>query len=221
MDDNLISQFLDTPADADYGESDLIKMRKAFVNEKAAPEILDYKGDLVARLQDQIQNQEDTVANTDSTNAEGSLARAIWRLELARAKHVMRAYLRTRLHKLETCCAAVLADQSMQTRLSQRELQYAQDLFLESGKYMRDNILKDFPPEFRATTKQSNVSETYDMMTRPDMDKYVFMRVLEDRGAVELDADGEDVAELMKDDLYVVRYNPIKDLLRDDWVELI
>ena len=31
----------------------------------------------------------------------------------------------------------------------------------------------------------------------------------------------EDVAELMKDDLYVVRYNPIKDLLRDDWVELI
>ena len=105
MDDNLISQFLDTPADADYGESDLIKMRKvqtfdalrcifigwgegslvitqyksqllddavldsikstakhysaiqAFVNEKTAPEILDYKGDLVARLQDQIQNQ--------------------------------------------------------------------------------------------------------------------------------------------------------------------
>ena len=28
MDDNLISQFLDTPADADYGESDLIKMKK-------------------------------------------------------------------------------------------------------------------------------------------------------------------------------------------------
>lgn len=107
MDDNLISQFLDTPADADYGESALVKMRKvacysdlcfrlyrtdcrmlshitqyrsghtgntavsyinnmpaehhtcmqAFVNEKAAPELLDYKGDLVARLQDQIQNQ--------------------------------------------------------------------------------------------------------------------------------------------------------------------
>lgn len=31
----------------------------------------------------------------------------------------------------------------------------------------------------------------------------------------------EDVVELMKDDLYVVRYNPIKDLLRDNWVELI
>ena len=67
---------------------------------------------------------------------------------------------------------------------------HTQDLFLESGKYMRDTILKDFPPEFRATTKQSNVSETYDMMTRPDLDKHVFMRVLEDRGAVELDADG-------------------------------
>ena len=31
----------------------------------------------------------------------------------------------------------------------------------------------------------------------------------------------DDVVELMKDDLYVVRYNPIKDLLRDNWVELI
>ncbi len=67
---------------------------------------------------------------------------------------------------------------------------HVQDLFLESGKYMRDTILRDFPPEFRATTKQSNVSETYDMMTCPDMDKHIFMRVLEDRGAVELDADG-------------------------------
>ena len=65
------------------------------------------------------------MANTDSTNTEGSLVRAIWRLELARAKHVLRAYLRTRLQKLEACCAAVLADQLMQTRLSQRELQYA------------------------------------------------------------------------------------------------
>lgn len=65
-----------------------------------------------------------------------------------------------------------------------------QDLFLEAGKYMRDNILKDFPPEFRATTKQSNVSESYDMMTRPNLDKHVFLRVLEDRGAVELDAEG-------------------------------
>jgi len=31
----------------------------------------------------------------------------------------------------------------------------------------------------------------------------------------------EDVIELMKDDLYVVRYSPIKDLLNDNWVELI
>ena len=31
----------------------------------------------------------------------------------------------------------------------------------------------------------------------------------------------DDVVELLKDDLYVVRYNPIKDLLRDNWVELI
>ena len=65
-----------------------------------------------------------------------------------------------------------------------------QDLFLKTGEYMRDNILKAFPVEFQGATRQSNVSESYDMMTRPDLDKHVFMRVLEDRGAVELDAEG-------------------------------
>lgn len=65
------------------------------------------------------------VANTDSTHAEGSLVRAIWRLELARARHVLRAYLRTRLHKLERHVTAVLDDAQMQSRLSPRELQYA------------------------------------------------------------------------------------------------
>ena len=121
MDDNLISQFLDTPADADYGESDIIKMRKvhrtiapcstsyraskpllitqyrsyflddtlpraasniacincralqAFVNEKAAPEVLDYKGDLVARLQDQIQNQASLQGSFDYVHLRGFL----------------------------------------------------------------------------------------------------------------------------------------------------
>lgn len=65
------------------------------------------------------------MANTDSSDAEGSLVRAIWRLELARAKHLLRAYLRTRLHKLERHVTAVLDDPGMQAHLSPLELQYA------------------------------------------------------------------------------------------------
>lgn len=65
------------------------------------------------------------MGNTDSTHAEGSLVRAIWRLELARARHLVRAYLRTRLQKLERHITAVLDDPDMQARLSPRELQYA------------------------------------------------------------------------------------------------
>ena len=36
MDDGLISQLQDTPADADYGESDLIKMRKVLLPVRCA-----------------------------------------------------------------------------------------------------------------------------------------------------------------------------------------
>ena len=64
---------------------------------------------------------------------------------------MLRAYLRTRLHKLEACCAAVLADQSMQTRLSQRELQYAQVCFgthsilTFSADFLRAPIFSQLP----------------------------------------------------------------------------
>ncbi len=31
----------------------------------------------------------------------------------------------------------------------------------------------------------------------------------------------DDVVELNKDDLYIIRYQPIRDLLKDNWVELV
>ncbi|EIE19067.1 GINS complex, Sld5 component [Coccomyxa subellipsoidea C-169] len=218
--DDFISQ-LQTPAENVYGESDLILMKKAYINEKAAPELLDYQTDLLARLQDQVQNQEDRVANTDSTHAEGSLVRAIWRLELARARHLLRAYLRTRLHKLERHVTAVLDDPAMQARLSPLELQYAKDYFVKTGLHLKDAVLSHLPEEFNSLVRQSNVSEGHDMLSAPNLDAHAFVRVLEDRGAVNLDPEGDDVVELNKDDLYIIRYQPIRYLLKDNWVELV
>ncbi|CAL8464662.1 g4197 [Coccomyxa elongata] len=220
MDDPLISQLL-SPAEHVYGESDLVLMKKAYINEKAAPELLEYQSDLLARLQDQVHNQEDTVANTDSSDAEGSLVRAIWRLELARAKHLLRAYLRTRLHKLERHVTAVLDDPGMQAHLSPLELQYAKDYFIKTGLHLKDAVTAHLPEEFNSLVRQSNVSEGHDMLSAPDLDAHVFVRVLEDRGAINLDPEGDDVVELNKDDLYVIRYQPIRELLKDKWVELV
>ncbi|KAK9904920.1 hypothetical protein WJX75_005594 [Coccomyxa subellipsoidea] len=218
--DDFISQ-LQSPAENVYGESDLILMKKAYINEKAAPELLEYQTDLLARLQDQVHNQEDTVANTDSTHAEGSLVRAIWRLELARAKHLLRAYLRTRLIKLERHVTAVLDNPAMQARLSPLELQYAKDYFVKTGLHLKDAVLAHMPEEFNSLVRQSNVSEGHDMLSAPNLEAHVFVRVLEDRGAVNLDPEGDDVVELNKDDLYIIRYEPIRDLLKDNWVELV
>ncbi len=36
-----------------------------------------------------------------------------------------------------------------------------------------------------------------------------------------LNACRDDVVELNKDDLYVIRYQPIRELLKDKWVELV
>ena len=59
----------------------------------------------------------------------------------------------------------------------------------------------------------------YDMICRPNLHKYVFCRVLEsDLGTIEM---GGTVVELRKDDIFVLRYQVIKDFVRDNKIELL
>lgn len=58
-------------------------------------------------------------------------------------------------------------------------------------------------------------------MTRPNLDSFVFCRVKRDIGTVQVDLDGDDTADFMKDDLVAVRYEPIRELLRNGDVELV
>ncbi len=51
-------------------------------------------------------------------------------------------------------------------------------------------MLSHLPEEFNSLVRQSNVSEGHDMLSAPNLDAHVFVRVLEDRGAVNLDPEG-------------------------------
>ncbi len=58
------------------------------------------------------------------------------------------------------------------------------------GHHLKAGVLEGLPPEFASLVQQSNASEGHDMLSAPDLDRHVFVRVLEDRGAVDLDPDG-------------------------------
>lgn len=55
---------------------------------------------------------------------------------------------------------------------------------------MKTSVLDQMPQEFSSAVRQSNMSEGHDMLMVPNLDKHMFVRVLEDRGTMDLDPDG-------------------------------
>ncbi|KAK9819598.1 hypothetical protein WJX72_000134 [[Myrmecia] bisecta] len=216
--------FADTPYNTvdeavPSGQSDAGLMKQMLINEKAAPEILTYQADLVARLEELIENQDQRIQDNDSPDAE--LIRSLYLQELLRVKYLLRSYLRTRIQKIEQYVMHILDDPEYQERLSPKELEYAKEFFVTSGQHLKEKVLQHMPPGFDKLLKQSATSEGNDTIPMPDLDRHVFCHVLEDRGTVELEETGTETAEFNKDDLYVVRYRPIRDLVQDGWVRLI
>ena len=72
-----------------------------WLNEKAAaPEGLGFKRELVERLQEEVHSREDFLENNDF-GPEHELLRTMHLMDLNRVRYVLRAYLRTRLLKIE------------------------------------------------------------------------------------------------------------------------
>ena len=65
-----------------------------------------------------------------------------------------------------------------------------QAFFQLYGGLLRSAVTKHLAPEFRSVTKQSDHIDEKDMIQRPDLDKHVFCRVLEDYGDLALDDSG-------------------------------
>ena len=65
-----------------------------------------------------------------------------------------------------------------------------EDYFLEFVKILRESVLLQLPESFASCVQQSSASEGRDMMPTPALDTHVFLRVLEDRGTVQLDETG-------------------------------
>ena len=53
--------------------------------------------------------------------------------------------------------------------------------------HMRENLLLHLPEGYEDLTQQSSSGTRKDTFPRPNLDKHVFCKVLEDRGTVDLD----------------------------------
>jgi len=186
-------------------------------------------------------------AAAGAASAAGGAAPALAALltaDAARARYLLAAYHRARLTKIERFAAHVLDCPSTAARLAPAEVGFARSYFLAAGRHLKAAAASRLPPDFVSLVRQSkNASEEKDMVRRPALGGHVIARALEDRGAVAggpPEAGGEwggggggggggegggggsgEVIQLLKGDVYAVRYGAVRDLLADSWVALV
>jgi GINS complex subunit 4 len=114
-------------------DTDVSRLKRAYVNEKCAPEILPFEHDLMRRVTESVDAQESTVAasraaaGSGASSATDDLTAHVYHAELNRIRFLMRAYYRARLRKIETHAVHCLKEPDVLERLSDLEQRYASD----------------------------------------------------------------------------------------------
>lgn len=105
-------------------------------------------------------------------------------------RYLLRCYYRVRLHKIEEYAMHILDTAEVKERLSDREDAHAQEFFMLQGTHLKMAVGRQLPEAFSSLVRQAAAHPEKDMVPRPDLDKHVFCRVLEDRGQVPVDDAG-------------------------------
>lgn len=155
-----------------------------------------------------------------SDKPELEILRAIFSTELARIRFLLRSYLRTRLLKIEQHVMYILDNTEFKDRLSPKEDSYAQEYFILLGGHFKGAIANHLPDAFASIVKQASAHPNKDMVPTPNFNKHVFCRVMTDQGAIPVDEQGN-TAEFNKDDLFVIRYDPIQRMVQTGAVQLM
>ncbi|GAB2245041.1 hypothetical protein Droror1_Dr00000534 [Drosera rotundifolia] len=197
-------------------ESDVELLKRAWQNEKGAPEILEYQSALVRRSSQQIHLMEDLIEEL-TKRGDDPLIVSIYQMDLDRAQFLLRSYLRIRLQKIEATMLHV-AKTDLWNRLSRQEQNFAQRCIEDMGSHMDESVLSKLPSGYQSNLKQSNASDEDDMVPEPNLNTFVFCKSQNSIGAITLDDSGDEIVDLVAGELYVLRYKTIKPYVERDYV---
>ncbi|BBM96841.1 GINS complex subunit 4 [Marchantia polymorpha subsp. ruderalis] len=206
---------------ADELRSDVDLLLRVWQNEKCAPEILPYEATLVERVREQIQLMEENI-EAFATEIKDDLMLSLYRMDVNRTLFLLRSYLRARLHKIERFPIHIVDNPELWDRLSEHEQEYTNKYCEILAKHFEKTVLIRLPDQYGSMLKQTSLaSEENDMITQPQLNTFVFCRSRGAIGSFQLDDKGDEAVDLMTDDLYILRYKPVRKLLVTDKIELI
>ncbi|GAA0145183.1 hypothetical protein LIER_05435 [Lithospermum erythrorhizon] len=200
-------------------ESELLK--KAWRNEKAAPEILQFEADLVERSRQLVQLMEETVVEYTS-NVVDPLTVSLYQMDLDRTMYLLRSYLRTRLQKIEKYMLHIKTTPDLWKRLSIQEMEFTHESIKHMQMHLENTVLSKLPDIYQSLLQQSPISgQDVDMVPEPQLDAYVICRSKRFLGSFQLDDRWEETVNIEADDLYALPYKSIKPLVESGQIDLV
>eukprot|EP01113_Clastostelium_recurvatum_P002530 TRINITY_DN11066_c0_g1_i1.p1 TRINITY_DN11066_c0_g1~~TRINITY_DN11066_c0_g1_i1.p1 ORF type:complete len:197 (-),score=24.40 TRINITY_DN11066_c0_g1_i1:77-667(-) len=189
-------------------------MKIAWMNEKCAPELLPYVGSVVSDLLKDIAAQQEQTRGASTPQEKFTVN--LYEMEFERIRYVIRSYLRIRLAKIDRYFLHIFKNESELSKLSENEITYAQKYSDLVEAHLHTSLLQHIPEKLH---KLDDKTPEFNMVPAPDLDLSVFCRVNETVGRFEID--DTDTVSLEKDDVYILRYRPIRPLIGTGQVQLI
>ncbi|KFK32805.1 hypothetical protein AALP_AA6G290400 [Arabis alpina] len=202
-------------------KSDVELLKRAWRNEKAAPDILQYESALVDRAKEQIELVEETIDDY-TENGIDPLVVSLYQMDLDRTQFLLRSYLRVRLLKIEKFMFHSHKSEEAQHRLSDQEKLFAKRCAGDLEKHFKESVLLKLPDNYQSVLKQSLISEDHDMVPQPHLDTFVVCRS-NNFVSLNLYEEGEsaETVEMERGDLYFIRYKIVKGEIESGKIDLI
>ncbi|KAJ8323911.1 hypothetical protein BDV3_002163 [Batrachochytrium dendrobatidis] len=201
-------QPIQKPPAADIYQS----MIRAWVNEKAAPDLLPFQHDLVSQLRFIVETQQEGVHLRYSGQPTFNFLKFIYGLELERIKFVLRSYIRLRLGKIQHMTIYLLSDPELRMCMSDEELFFAERFQTLIQTYHKGSYLGNL-------SKQWQALDSDEMLMKPDLDTAVFCRVTQDVGDLQINE--METILMKKDQMYLLRYSKVRPLVENNTVDLL
>ena len=144
----------------------------------------------------------------------------LYQCEIDRIRYLLKSYLRTRFLKITQYARYILQDQELCSRLSHAELEEVAVPYMELlEKNLEESFLKHLPEKFQS---HRGKHRDFNLIAEPNLDEYVFCKVLEDIGQVQVGEDDETPpVELLRGDIYTLRYRPMRSMVRERRIQLL
>ncbi|KAK7294328.1 hypothetical protein RJT34_17217 [Clitoria ternatea] len=205
--------------------TDVELLKRAWRNEKSAPEILRFESHLISRVREQIQLMEETVEEKTTEGAD-PLSTSLYQMDLDRTLFLLRSYLRIRIQKIEKYMFHIEKTEELWNRLSKAEKTYTRACTDGLKQHLEETVLSKLPENYQSVLKQSFISEEDDMVPEPRLETFVLCRSREYLTGIQLgdgpvDDRSSQLFEMEPGDLHFICYKSIKALVESGKIDLL